>query len=375
MKDLEQISMANLLGGESPSEKEPSLVNFQNRVPEKSNRAGWLYIESLQSATSRSAHRSHLNWCVRTILEERGLSIEAALYTYNVHLPDDNKLTERDLFWLYDWSDLDGRLTSWLLAEKQSRPVLDRSNTETYASPNTLNAFRAALRGVARFAFELGLIDDRQIRQVNAVKKSRGSRLSRSVILDEDEIRSVMQMVKLDTTTRGKRDAAIFAVMLGAGLRRSEVGKVQVQEYRRARKNQTAYFYVVGKGNKEAEVHLPRWAAAYVEDWIDGYRGTEDPGPVFCRIRKDEQLQRDAGLSGEGVSWILKGRLDDLDLAELPRAHDLRRTFAERLNERTGDLLMVQEALRHSSIETTRLYLQKSSKRVAAAAAGDDADF
>lgn len=375
MEEMNQVAMVDLASRKMTDIRHQNLVPIVNCTPEKEQRAGWLYIESLQSSTSRSAHRSHLNWCVRAILDNRGLSVEAALDSYNAHLPESTQLTERDLFWLYDWSDLDGRLISWLLAEKQSRPVMDRSNTETYPSPNTLNAFRAALRGVARYAFDLGLIDVRQIRKVNAVKKSRGSRLSRPVILDDDEIRAIMQSVKLDTTARGKRDTAILAVMLGAGLRRSEVGLVQVQEYRRARKNQTAYFYVVGKGNKEAEVHLPQWAAAYVEDWIDGYRGTEHPGPVFCRIRKDEQLQRDAGLSGEGVSWVLKGRLEDLQLTEYPRAHDLRRTFAERLNERTGDLLMVQEALRHSSIETTRLYLQKSSKRVAAAAASDNAEF
>ena len=74
-------------------------------------------------------------------------------------------------------------------------------------------------------------------------------------------------------------------------------------------------------------------------------------------------------LSAVGVFRIVRKHGAMIGLPELA-AHDLRRTFAQRVWEDTHDLLVVRDLLGHSSIATTQRYLvQDQAKKQAAVSA------
>ncbi len=107
-----------------------------------------------------------------------------------------------------------------------------------------------------------------------------------------------------------------------------------------------------GKGRKSNPVELTDWAMA-----ILNRIGPRDVGPVFTR-------------NGEIIRSI-KGVWESCrDKAGLPdvRFHDLRHTFAQNLMDETGDAALVQDALHHASITTTRRYAHRRRSHIRAAA-------
>ena len=67
------------------------------------------------------------------------------------------------------------------------------------------------------------LVSDREYHGVVAIKLSRGKRELRGRALDQFEIARLISACESDGTVKGLRDAAVFAVEIGCGLRRSEI--------------------------------------------------------------------------------------------------------------------------------------------------------
>ena len=108
----------------------------------------------------------------------------------------------------------------------------------------------------------------------------------------------------------------------------------------------------VGKGRKSNPVELTDWALEIL-DRI----GPSDIGPVFTRNGRIIRSIQEA--------WE-KARAE----AGLPtlRFHDLRHTFAQSLMDETGDAALVQDALHHASITTTRRYAHRRRSHIREAA-------
>jgi integrase len=89
---------------------------------------------------------------------------------------------------------------------------------------------------------------------------------------------------------------------------------------------------------------------------VDVVKAQGDRGP-FWRMRPDE-------MSTRWAAWVRSLGLPTL------RFHQCRHTFATRLYAATGDLLLVRDAMRHTSVATTQIYAQmdasKTSRAVAA---------
>jgi integrase len=85
-------------------------------------------------------------------------------------------------------------------------------------------------------------------------------------------------------TLRGKRDAAMISLLLGCGLRRSEVVALRVGDIQR-RENRWAIVDLVGKAGHVRTVPIPSWVKDAVDAWTDaaGISG----GRLFRAIRKN----------------------------------------------------------------------------------------
>ncbi|MBV9578093.1 MAG: tyrosine-type recombinase/integrase [Chloroflexi bacterium] len=80
------------------------------------------------------------------------------------------------------------------------------------------------------------------------------------------------------------RDAALLAVLYGAGLRRAEAVALDLADY----DSQCGTLKVLGKGNKERLAHVGAGGRAALDEWIQ-LRGTE-PGPLFWPVHRSGRI-------------------------------------------------------------------------------------
>jgi site-specific recombinase XerD len=99
----------------------------------------------------------------------------------------------------------------------------------------------------------LKLMDVESFQHIRAVRNLRGSRLPRGRALPPEEVRALFAACEADDSSIGIRDAAMLAVILGCGLRRSEAVVLDLCD---VVTNERA-LRVLGKGNKERLAYMP----------------------------------------------------------------------------------------------------------------------
>ncbi len=228
---------------------------------------------------------------------------------------------------------------------------------DTGRATATVNTYLSALKGVAKEAWMLRLMDVESFQHIRAVRNLRGSRLPSGRALPQGEIRALFAVCEADRSCLGARDAAMLAVILGCGLRRSEVVSLDLRDV----VTQDRALRVLGKGNKERLAYVPAGAWQRLQIWIDEIRG-ETPGPLFTRIRRfgDVTLNR---LTDQAVYHILQVRQGQAGITKCS-PHDLRRTFATAMLDNGEDLITVKDAMGHASVTTTQQYDRRGEQRL-----------
>ncbi|EMK5833615.1 TPA: tyrosine-type recombinase/integrase [Enterobacter hormaechei] len=228
---------------------------------------------------------------------------------------------------------------------------------DTGRATATVNTYLSALKGVAKEAWMLRLMDVESFQHIRAVRNLRGSRLPRGRALPAEEIRKLFAVCDADRSSLGPRDAAMLAVILGCGLRRSEAVGLDLRDV----VTQDRALRVLGKGNKERLAYMPAGTWERLHMWIDQVRG-EHPGPLFTRIRRFDTLTNDR-LTDQAVYHILQVR-QKLAGIEKCAPHDLRRTFATAMLDNGEDLITVRDAMGHASVTTTQQYDRRGEARL-----------
>lgn len=231
---------------------------------------------------------------------------------------------------------------------------------DTGRATATVNTYLSALKGVAKEAWMLKLMDVESFQHIRAVRNLRGSRLPRGRALPPEEIRMLFAVCDKDPTSIGPRDAAMLAVILGCGLRRSEAVGLNLSD---VVTNERA-LKVLGKGNKERLAYMPAGTWDRLQFWIEQVRG-EAPGPLFTRIRRFDTLTNNR-LTDQAVYHILQVRQREAGIQKCA-PHDLRRTFATAMLDNGEDLITVKDAMGHASVSTTQQYDRRGENRLRAA--------
>ncbi len=213
-------------------------------------------------------------------------------------------------------------------------------------APATVNATLAAVRGVAKAAWGLNLLTSEDYTRIAAVKGLRSSRLPSGRALSHGEVTALFDACYDDKTSAGRRDAAILALLLGAGLRRDECAKLQFSNY------SDSSLTVFGKGDKQRFIPLGDSADQALSDWLT-VRG-EWPGPLFCKVLKGGAMVQQ-GITAQAIYKALAKRGKEARVAHFS-PHDLRKTYASGLIDSSGDISTVSRLLGHASIDTTAIY-------------------
>lgn len=174
------------------------------------------------------------------------------------------------------------------------------------------------------------------------------------------------------STTQGKRDYALFALMVTGGLRTIEISRANIEDIRTMGDSTVLYIHGKGKDEKSDYVKLPAPVEKAIRSYLNS-RGKAAPSePLFSSTSNNNQGAR---MTTRAISGIVKGRLLTAGYnSDRLTAHSLRHT-AGTLNLLNGGTLdETQQLLRHTNINTTMIYLHhidraknQSEQRIAAA--------
>jgi site-specific recombinase XerD len=153
-------------------------------------------------------------------------------------------------------------------------------------------------------------------------------------------------------TVKGLRDRAILAVLLGCGLRRSEVAALAFAHVQQ-RDGHWCIVDLVGKHGRVRAVPMPTWVKVAIDAWTSS-AGLAD-GRVFRPVNRGDKVQGVA--MSEKVVWqMLQQYATDAGVPGIA-PHDCRRSCAKLCRATGGELEQIQLLLGHASVQTTERYL------------------
>lgn len=290
---------------------------------------------------------------VTVIDDSRGLRNPALLYMASLSSRQSQRVTESRLqtiagalgrhHWRdIDWSQLDRQ---WLYLAKEVLRDL---------SPSSLNAIFSVLKGVALQAWELGLINDKAFQRIKQTKSLRASRIPKFRYLQPEEISAMINECIVDDRLQGTRDAAIFALLYGCGLRRAELVGINVDDI----DVREQAILIHGKGNKERKVYVPEKSWLLLHTWLCLMNRAD--GPAFVRIRKSNQLS-EMRLTDHSVYFLTKWWIQKSGMENFT-PHDFRASFISFLLDNGEDIKTVADCVGHNDIRTTSIYDRRGER-------------
>jgi integrase len=218
-------------------------------------------------------------------------------------------------------------------------------------SNGTINLRLVVIRRLVAAAIDEGLTEFSQGIGILRIKDlpQRGVRAGNWLDVDQ-----AMRLLKApDTgTLEGLRDRAILAVLVGAGLRRSEAAGLTV-EHIQMRAGRWCIVDLNGKGGRIRTIPIDGWTKQAVDAWLNAANVKE--GYIFYSFDRKYNNTARPHLTGQAILNIVKHYSSECGLSIAP--HDLRRTFAQLAYKGKAELVQIQKSLGHSTLTTTERYL------------------
>lgn len=232
-------------------------------------------------------------------------------------------------------------------------------------APATGNRVLSAIRGILREAFRFGAISERDYRTAVDVAPVRGIRPAPGRAVSELELRMLFAACReAPTPALAARNAAMLALLYGAGLRRAELVALDVEHLN---ERNTRSVRVLGKGNKVRFVYLPDGAIDALVCWLIK-RGGSDAGPLFWATKyKGTMLRAGKRISDDTVADVLD-KLVKVSGVQKVTPHDLRRSYISDLLDAGVDVVTVARMVGHSQIVTTQRYDRRGDRAMEEAA-------
>jgi len=211
---------------------------------------------------------------------------------------------------------------------------------------STVNALRSGMRSFFGFVHAAGFARTNAAR---LVRRARGSPPPPRALSDAERELLVAALDR-GQTRAARRDRALFRLLLGAGLRVGSALALDVEDL----DLEAGEVRMRTMKNADQDVaFLPAEVVEILREHLAGRRA----GPVF------------EGVAGRriGVRQVHRRLADWARDAGIERAvspHHLRHSFATRVYQRTGDLLVTARALGHRSLASTMVYARSSEVRV-----------
>ena len=197
---------------------------------------------------------------------------------------------------------------------------------------NTINQQLAAVRRLAHEAADAGLLSPELAAGIARVKgvKQLGFRSGNWLSLKQS---SAMLNRAIGESIRSKRDCAMLSLLLGCGLRRSELVGLEIEEVQ-TRQDHWAIVDLMGKGGHIRTVPIPSWVKLALDVWISAAQ--IEGGRIFRAVSKKGKVWG-IGLSPNVVWYVVRSCSQRVGLDHIA-PHDLRRTCAKLCHDGGGEL-------------------------------------
>lgn len=153
------------------------------------------------------------------------------------------------------------------------------------------------------------------------------------------------------------KNRLLIKTILYTGMRVSEALDIQIKDI--VQEDGFHIFRISGKGNKQ---RIAMIKSHYIQKDLNEWLEYKPSTPLLFCSRTGKRL------SQPYVSYIMDKILLQAGIRkEKNGAHMLRHTFATRLYQKNHDLILVQEALGHADLNTSRIYTHFDKERLKAA--------
>jgi len=217
----------------------------------------------------------------------------------------------------------------WFL-DKPGRPF-NKATVQEYRTeletkglaPSSVNVRLCAIRRLALEATDNLLLAPELAAGIARVKGAKQSGVRLGHWLTAEQAERLLAIPDL-TTVKGLRDSAALALLVGAGLRRSELASLNCA-HMQEREGRWLIADLVGKSGRIRSVPIPLWAHAAVTRWQEAAGITD--GSLFRQVTRHGYVTP-RRISPQAVYQIVKGYAGSVAPEIAP--HDLRRSFARR---------------------------------------------
>lgn len=233
------------------------------------------------------------------------------------------------------------------------RAYLARRRNDGLESRSLLRAL-AAIRNFLRFLEKKGLATTDAFGAVRAPKKPHSLPKALTVADARDMIDPEQRAGEAREPWVLARDAAVLALLYGAGLRISEALSIARADAPVGRVDRVA---IIGKGGKTRTLPVIEPVRRAIEAYLAICPYDLSGGPLFVGARGGP-------LSPRIVQLAVQRLRGALGLPDSATPHALRHSFATHLLGRGGDLRTIQELLGHASLSTTQVYTAVDKKRL-----------
>ena len=216
---------------------------------------------------------------------------------------------------------------------------------------STIRHRLASLASLFEYLCEKNAVSHNPVKGVERPKTESGE--GKTPALGDHQARKLLD-APADDTIKSKRDRAILSTLLFHALRRQELCKLKVKDFRHARKG-VPHLKVSGKGGKTRYLPLHPGTNGLITDYLDAAgHGVDDNGALFRPIRNNRTGELENAITADGVYRLVRSYSAQLGF-EIG-AHALRATAATNALDHQADIAKVQEWLGHANISTTRIY-------------------
>jgi integrase/recombinase XerD len=209
----------------------------------------------------------------------------------------------------------------------------------------------ASLASLFEYLCEKNAVTHNPVKGVERPKTESGE--GKTPAIGDHQARKLLDATP-DDTIKSKRDRAILSTLLFHALRREELCKLKVKDFRHARKG-VPHLRVSGKGGKTRYLPLHPGTHALIHDYLVLARHDADEnGALFRSVSNNRTGRTERAITADGVYKLVRAYSARLGF-EIG-AHALRATAATNALDHQADIAKVQEWLGHANIATTRIY-------------------
>ena len=255
----------------------------------------------------------------------------------------------REMKKFMDWLENTDRVMELQMLEREDILEYKRYLQEQDFSPATVSGYLTAVRKFFSW-LESKHVHPNIAENVKGMKKPKGHRRD---CLTPQQVRKALD--EIDTSTlKGKRDYALFNLLVRTGLRTVEVARAEVGDIRQ--ESGQAVLWIKGKGRAEKDdfVLLTEGSLEPIREYLSERGDHDEDDALFISV---SNRNYGGAMTTRSISRVIKKILKKINLdSERYTAHSLRHTAITLAIKNGASLEQAQAMARHSDPKTTMTY-------------------